>query len=785
MAFEIGKTSSGAKYVVGNNGNTVYLSQAGIKIKNELIAGANKYVVYVLNVTDVIYSGPLDSLLYNGGSISSDPKVAIDFLVSEGWVNFKPGSTGGGAEVDPVFKASPAGSITQADIDLWNSNGGGTFDPSAYDLAAFKNQSIDPFVQESDLLNKADLAGGKVPASQLPSYVDDVIEGANLAAFPIPGETGKIYLALNNNKIYRWSGSTYIDMTPTEADTLQSVTTRNPVTTNTITIAGLYATALPTLDSSYAKNIVAKLDGRFGWQDIITHYNTARLSYYSGRYSNMLTANGLLNMFIGGSNAVKDLTTITGQENTLLTYSDNFDLTSGSNNLGIGYQSGSFLTTGSNNVFLGRRTGKNITTGSNNIIIGTNGNSGTDITYASNLTNYIQLLAGTPATITPANNKLNIGNWIFGDNGNIGIGVAPTNKLDVNGNITVRTLPSAIGDGTYIRNVVTKVDGTFGYENRLSPTLYPKVDIIDYVTTDPTNYIIRVRVSNINSFNYGVGVPFNVACSGNPQNAVGVSATINLAANLCYTPNPAGGFIGGFADFTILIPKASNTSPVWNSPSAPISVTWTGTDNADGGVNSPYTPRRIANDTRVIGQVLPKYNEAGQVKVNYTGLSITGFTNNTSKQFNIAGATPTIVASPTTKYPNSTPNSYIGFFDSARNGGTTTFAGRLIENPIQGQPHTFRIQGTYANKANNNVGALDIIIRNPVSGNTFTRSITLPDGRTTGGFDELILVIADNVSIPSPNGYILEAQTSFTDTNLTINITSMTRFSDAIEPTYY
>lgn len=175
-------------------------------------------------------------------------------------------------------------------------------------------------------------------------------------------------------------------------------------------------------------------------------------------------------------------------------------------------------------------------------------------------------------------------------------------------------------------------------------------------------------------------------------------------------------------------------------------------------------------------------NEAGQIKVNYTGLSITGFTNNTSKQFDIAGATPTIVASPITKYPNSTPNSYIGFFDSARNGGTTTFAGRLIENPIQGQPHRFRIQGTYTNKANNNTGALDIILRNPVSGFTSTKTITLPTNRVSGAFDEVVLLIADNASIISPNGYILEVQTSFTDTNLIINITSITRFSDAIEP---
>jgi hypothetical protein len=55
-----------------------------------------------------------------------------------------------------------------------------------------------------------------IPAQYLPSYVDDVVEYANLAAFPVTGENGKIYVALNTNKTYRWSGSTYIEISPSE-----------------------------------------------------------------------------------------------------------------------------------------------------------------------------------------------------------------------------------------------------------------------------------------------------------------------------------------------------------------------------------------------------------------------------------------------------------------------------------------------------------------------------------------------------------------------------------------
>lgn len=51
---------------------------------------------------------------------------------------------------------------------------------------------------------------GKVPSAQLPSYVDDVIEVATFAALPATGETGKIYVTLDTNYSYRWSGSTYV-----------------------------------------------------------------------------------------------------------------------------------------------------------------------------------------------------------------------------------------------------------------------------------------------------------------------------------------------------------------------------------------------------------------------------------------------------------------------------------------------------------------------------------------------------------------------------------------------
>ena len=173
-------------------------------------------------------------------------------------------------------------------------------------------------------------------------------------------------------------------------------------------------------------------------------------------------------------------------------------------------------------------------------------------------------------------------------------------------------------------------------------------------------------------------------------------------------------------------------------------------------------------------------NESGQVKVNYTELTLTDFTADVYKVFDIVSATTTVADSPTTTYPHSTPNSYVGVFDDSRG---TSPNGRLIENPVGGQVHAWRIQGSYSGKATGGSGVelLYLRIRNPVSGFQIIKAVTLPNGMDTGSICEEIITIADDASISSPNGYILEAATSMTDSGLTVQIDSITRISYAVE----
>ncbi|KQT20945.1 hypothetical protein ASG22_16125 [Chryseobacterium sp. Leaf405] len=78
-------------------------------------------------------------------------------------------------------------------------------------------------------------ASGQVPASQLPSYVDDVLEGYYRAADGkfykeaaytnlITGETGKIYVSLDTNKTYRWTGTTFVYITSGAVDSVNGQT---------------------------------------------------------------------------------------------------------------------------------------------------------------------------------------------------------------------------------------------------------------------------------------------------------------------------------------------------------------------------------------------------------------------------------------------------------------------------------------------------------------------------------------------------------------------------------
>lgn len=106
--------------------------------------------------------------------------------------------------------------ITQQTVDKWNSAQPNTIEQ------IFMNGSELPITNKQVHFDAAPMnhdhdgvylkANEMIPAALLPSFVDDVIEVATFDALPMPGESGKLYVAIDNNASYRWTGTQYVEV---------------------------------------------------------------------------------------------------------------------------------------------------------------------------------------------------------------------------------------------------------------------------------------------------------------------------------------------------------------------------------------------------------------------------------------------------------------------------------------------------------------------------------------------------------------------------------------------
>lgn len=220
--------------------------------------------------------------------------------------------------------------------------------------------------------NIATLDGsGKVPTAQLPSYVDDVVEGANLAAFPATGETGKIYVAIDTGKVYRWTGSVYVEISTAPA----ALSGRTDSASPSITALGYQA----------GSSITTGLSGTFiGYQagkSVTTGYDNIAVGVGSlftntsgsanisiGDYALYATNGGANNISIGGESLYSNTT---GSANIAIGTYALYSKETGGSNIALGDSALNNATNGSNNVAIGDSAGGNITTGQNNVVIGT------------------------------------------------------------------------------------------------------------------------------------------------------------------------------------------------------------------------------------------------------------------------------------------------------------------------------------------------------------------------------------------------------------------------------
>ena len=193
-----------------NNDSDSGLCSLGADSLGLVTGGQTRVAINDSGLVGLSESSP-EARLHVNPEVSSTTGILVKGVTSQS-ANLIEGQDASG---NVVFAVSPSGQVT------------GTFSAIAIpDLAAVATSG-----DYTDLINKPDLilqsekgsangvatlnASGQIPSSQLPSYVDDVLEFASSAQFPASGETEKIYVAQDNNKIYRWSGSTYIEISPT------------------------------------------------------------------------------------------------------------------------------------------------------------------------------------------------------------------------------------------------------------------------------------------------------------------------------------------------------------------------------------------------------------------------------------------------------------------------------------------------------------------------------------------------------------------------------------------
>ena len=139
-----------------------------------------------------------------------------------------------GAQVNIIESISVDNSaltITNKSVNIDLSNKADVSDiptNSDFTLAGLSEKSYNSLTDKPDLTLKADLVNGIIPANQLPSYVDDVIEGYidlennkfysdSNKTEEITVESGKIYIDLESSLQYRFGGSTFAIISPSLA----------------------------------------------------------------------------------------------------------------------------------------------------------------------------------------------------------------------------------------------------------------------------------------------------------------------------------------------------------------------------------------------------------------------------------------------------------------------------------------------------------------------------------------------------------------------------------------
>jgi hypothetical protein len=518
----------------GNTGGNIRLKKAvfsEISAQPDLLMGVAKHAIatndfgyvasfgYVRNLNTSAFTTPILYLSTTTPGALSSTKPITGFKGSiaavarpstgggsDGFIIVRPNLVKGVGELaDVTITSATSGNVlsydgtkwvnstrlTTAETDIANIEDGTTIvakanadkDGNEFDATYLKKASASsiyvPLSQKGATNGVATLGSdGRVPSSQLPASIGEVIEFPTLADFPEEGTAERIYIALDTNLAYRWSGTQYSEISPSIAlgetsstafagnrgvaletltdnivDGTQTLSdtriTNSAIGIRPLTINAITGTEANIQEWQVNGSIRARLTsgGLFGVNNVfnVSSLDNSRIELQNegARISrNIADANpslivnqanagstgDILRLQSAGANVLEvtrtgglnqngtRLFSNPGTQNTFFGEISGGANVTGSNNSGFGRASFNNLSTGSDNTAVGRNALVNVTTGSGNTGVGTR--NGSTITTGTNNT-FVGFNAGNnDLQLATASNSTALGNGSYTDKSN-------------------------------------------------------------------------------------------------------------------------------------------------------------------------------------------------------------------------------------------------------------------------------------------------------------------------------------------------------------------------------
>jgi len=424
-------------------------------------------------------------------------------------------------------------------------------------------------------------SAGKVANAQLPSYVDDVVEYANFAGFPATGETGKIYVAIDTGDVYRWGGSSYVQINDavTSADqatklaTARNIALTGPITgtasfdgtaaaniSTTLDISGkttsdlsegsnLYYTDTRARSSVSATGSIAYNNGTGvfsftqGNTDTISEGST-NLYYTDARVQTVIDSNSA--GFITPSSS-STLTNKTG--NISQWTNDSGYLTSETDSQTLSFSSPSISITGGNSINISALTTGLITASSTDTLTNKTGNISmftNDAGYITSETDNQTIAFASPIlTISGSNSTANLSSLVTGFITGSSTETL-TNKAISGSDNTISNIPNSalVGSGAItVNGSAVSLGGsvTVGETKPTITSISPSTitNAESTITITGSNYLVGTQVEFINT-STGIWYPASTIVY---NNGTSLTATITLSVDAQYRmriENPDG-----------------------------------------------------------------------------------------------------------------------------------------------------------------------------------------------------------------------------------------------------